>query len=512
MKDTKWIIHIRNFAKENNITFGCALSNPKISQGYVKKEKISKKTKKTKKTKQNTDKEELEVLNQIETPLENQIKIKKVLSQDEDKQLKILKKYIEKMNQMKKIGINFNEDQRGSIEEKIKKIQGDGLFSKKTEQYTPKVEKILKENGSKKIMQIFIKRTPLNWIMKKTLNIVSMGLLKKRMEENNIDELFHLFMEVVLENGTKITIEKNERIDMNINAKIRTNTEIEKIDNINKQINLNELMENTKEKMGIEKYFNYSAKNNNCSDFLLNILNANDIGSQKDKNFIKQDAKTLFGKSTFLRKFVNTTTDIAGKITDIIGNGIKKTNKWIDHIKNYAKENNMTYACALGDPGCKDSYKKMKEEKSTPEKKISTKEIQERQKKAEQQTSNDKFSKSLLDELDNENTFPILVYQTKSLKGFVDKIQNIIKRGVKIVPGLLFQGDNSFLNSLFTYWTEKIGVIEAIKKIDKGIRSIVQYFDGGDKLPEQINYNDYLKPLNAKNKKILYDAINKMKI
>ena len=123
-----------------------------------------------------------------------------------------------------------------------------------------------------------------------------------------------------------------------------------------------------------------------------------------------------------------------------------------------------------------------------------------------------KFSKSLLDELDNETTFPILVYQTKSLDGLVDAIQHFIKKGVKIVPGLLFQGGNNathFLNSLFTYWTEKIGVLEGVKKIDIGIRSLVEYLGGGDRLPEQMDYNEYLKPLNAKNKKILYDAVKK---
>jgi hypothetical protein len=31
-------------------------------------------------------------------------------------------------------------------------------------------------------------------------------------------------------------------------------------------------------------------------------------------------------------------------------------NKWIMHVKEYAKNNNMSYACAISDPKCKASY------------------------------------------------------------------------------------------------------------------------------------------------------------
>jgi len=210
------------------------------------------------------------------------------------------------------------------LEAKATDATGEGLFSKKGDRYTAKVEKILKDNGSKVIKSITVKRTPLNWLMTGALNAVSFGLLNKRMEENDIDELFHLFMELVMEDGMRIGLEKNERIDMNVNMKTRPKTETEPIDAVGSGITLDELMKNTREEMGDDKYFNYSAKNNNCSDFILAIMDANGIGDAGDKAFVRQDAKTLFGKSTFLRKLVNTATDIAGKITDVVGNGMKE--------------------------------------------------------------------------------------------------------------------------------------------------------------------------------------------
>ena len=46
----------------------------------------------------------------------------------------------------------------------------------------------------------------------------------------------------------------------------------------------------------------------------------------------------------------------------------KKINPWIEHIKNYAKKNNITYGCALSLPDCKNTYKKKSEKKKDKKK------------------------------------------------------------------------------------------------------------------------------------------------
>lgn len=48
-------------------------------------------------------------------------------------------------------------------------------------------------------------------------------------------------------------------------------------------------------------------------------------------------------------------------------------NKWINHVKQYAKDNNISYACAISDPKCKQSYepviKKSKKEREAEQNK-----------------------------------------------------------------------------------------------------------------------------------------------
>ncbi len=46
-------------------------------------------------------------------------------------------------------------------------------------------------------------------------------------------------------------------------------------------------------------------------------------------------------------------------------------NAWVEHIKKYAKDNNLSYVCALSTPECKNTYVK-----STPKQKTKNKSIE----------------------------------------------------------------------------------------------------------------------------------------
>lgn len=42
-------------------------------------------------------------------------------------------------------------------------------------------------------------------------------------------------------------------------------------------------------------------------------------------------------------------------------------NKWVEHIRAFAKKNNLSYGCALSDPKCKSSYHASKAPAKAPE-------------------------------------------------------------------------------------------------------------------------------------------------
>jgi len=188
-------------------------------------------------------------------------------------------------------------------------VTGDGLFDTVKSfiygrfDYSPRVKKILYHIGNTRIHKMVIGRTPLSIITSGAIRLLS---------NKSFDKLFHLF---ILINDT-IMIEKNEVINITITTDIPRGTEIFVIGSV-PNITINQLLNNTKDFMK-KDYFPYSAKNNNCQDFILSILKANHI--TEGHSFVKQDVEYIFNNNHNLRKFINTITDIAGRF-DVLKQG-----------------------------------------------------------------------------------------------------------------------------------------------------------------------------------------------
>lgn len=194
--------------------------------------------------------------------------------------------------------------------------------------YPPKVRNILKKYGNEVIVSYKLKRTPVSSLLTSALSAVSMGEFGDRLKNSEYDELFHLFLELTTASGKRISVEKNEVINLEVSPPTRPNEEVEDIvSNIPPGITINELMNNTKKLMG-RSFFNYSASKNNCQHFIINILDANDIGDESDREFVKQDTDFLFENLPILQKIANATTNLGAKI-DILksGAGIKRKSK-----------------------------------------------------------------------------------------------------------------------------------------------------------------------------------------
>ena len=192
--------------------------------------------------------------------------------------------------------------------------------------YPPKVRNILKKYGNEVVVSYKLKRTPVSSLLRNALSMVSMGEFNKRYKESDYDELFHLFLEMTTRSGKRIIVGKNQVINMEMSKSSRPKEETEEItSNIPSGLTINELMNKTKQRMGDSNFFNYSAKSNNCEDMILNILDANKIGDESDRRFVKQDTDFLFENLPFLRKFSNTITTIGAR-ADVIksGAGYKK--------------------------------------------------------------------------------------------------------------------------------------------------------------------------------------------
>lgn len=188
------------------------------------------------------------------------------------------------------------------------------------EDYPYDQQKLLSKYGHNLVTHIRIGRTPLPSTITKILNIVTLGGFNKMLSKSPYDELFHLFSIITLDNGVHILVEKNQAINMHVvngyNPKGSEYIDINVPD-----ISFADILNNTRKKMGRD-FFNYHPTNNNCQDFIIDMLQASGLLTSSEREFIKQNVVDIFTKYPRTRKLMATLTKV-GTGLDVIQKGLK---------------------------------------------------------------------------------------------------------------------------------------------------------------------------------------------
>ena len=206
--------------------------------------------------------------------------------------------------------------------------------------YQPSVKKILEKYGNEIIRSISLHRLVLPSIYTGILNIWTRNETEKRLQEEPKDKLFHISMWIRL-NNVIILCEKNEVIHFKLNPTRAHDEEQQEIRTPN-HIKFYDFIENGRKFIGDDKFFSYSAKDNNCGNWIEYILKGNHIESHETINFIGQDTKKILEGFPILRQTLNTVTDIAGRSNVILEGGEIYKNKsnglYSDEIENILNE------------------------------------------------------------------------------------------------------------------------------------------------------------------------------
>ena len=273
---SEWILHVQNFAKTHNIKYNEAMKNSACKSSYNIKIGGSIKSIATKSLYNGT--------------------------------------IIDPMSYVNSTKVTGQVIQRGDL-----KIQNSMM--------PPILKQYLDKYNNSIIVGATIYKHSINSMITGILNTISYT-------ESNFETLFHLRIYLKLDNGTDIFLEKNERINCGVNDK-QSNSQNMIIENIDlpKGLTFGNLIENTKNYMG-NKFYPYSAKNNNCQYFIIGILNANHFGNiNKYSNFTKQATEDYFTNRNGLRQVANTVTDLAGTADTIVNGGnILKGKSKIDKL------------------------------------------------------------------------------------------------------------------------------------------------------------------------------------
>jgi len=196
--------------------------------------------------------------------------------------------------------------------------------------FKPSIKQLLNNYGDNYIKNIYICRKPINDILRKTLNFISIGNFENNIDKLNYDKIFHLFIICVLDD-VNLLIEKNERINIMINNIDLNNNDIDKlnVDLKNQNIKLNEFIYTGLKFMGDDNFFKYSSYKYNCQNFIYNLLLSNNLMNSEYEKFILQDIKTLFNNMGYIKPISDVLTNI-GAIGNYIYNGGE-----LNYEKNY---------------------------------------------------------------------------------------------------------------------------------------------------------------------------------
>src|SRR5574343_20494 len=205
-------------------------------------------------------------------------------------------------------------------------LEGDGIFDwfLPRDTYNNTSSKTLEQYGKYPIIGITLSRAPIQTMLRKALDVVSLGAFSKAAEKYGYDKLFHLSMLVDLDvNGSRrrVVVEKNAVI--NISPKFKAESEAEYLPIAlpqDREITLDELMGNAKTIIG-QKYFPYNAWNNNCQVFIREVLASNGLNSKTAQDWLFQDVTKLAEELPAVSKEIANAVTYTGAVVDKITGG-----------------------------------------------------------------------------------------------------------------------------------------------------------------------------------------------
>ena len=197
---------------------------------------------------------------------------------------------------------------------KLAKQRAQGVydaFTKTRDNYNPSSRKVLAKYGNMNVKKLDVCRKPIN---ENITNLLK--LYNKTVGKGMHDSFFHLYLVATLENGTRIGIEKNHVLNIEL-FKDRVNQKCMNVP-YNGGLTIKQMLDKTEKKLGKKAFYEYDAINRNCQMFVNAILTTNGLNNSEIKSFVMQPVDNLL--SPWAERTARLLTDVASK-ADLIKEG-----------------------------------------------------------------------------------------------------------------------------------------------------------------------------------------------
>jgi len=207
-------------------------------------------------------------------------------------------------------------------------------------QYPPQVRNILSQHGNHKIVDIKLCKEVVSENTEFLLKaLAGKNTWEEAKKKHGFDKFYHLFMIVTMENGSQLHIEKNEVI--RISSSPRPCPDALDLGPPSNTITVNEMLDRTKQRIGDSDFFTYDPFNNNCQNFITQLLRTLGLSNQTSNSFVFQDINGLREELPSYTKY------LAKGLTDVgafINTAYQKTKEYIENGTQPEGSNNQTDA------------------------------------------------------------------------------------------------------------------------------------------------------------------------
>lgn len=218
---------------------------------------------------------------------------------------------------------NFNEQiidfTKNEVLPVVKKKTGEYIENVLTNRPS-NINNLINKFGNNTIVEISVCRQPIEKMNKILLHAATLGQLNAKLKELNYDDIFHLYINIKLDNGLKFGIEKNETVYvLRGGMKPLETTDCKIVEDLD--IKVSTFFING-EKRGGKNFYRYNFDTDNCQKFVNDLLVSNGIRylssfvlqkldqilKDKDLNGLGRtvvDAYALYSKATRKEDIIN---------------------------------------------------------------------------------------------------------------------------------------------------------------------------------------------------------------
>jgi len=175
---------------------------------------------------------------------------------------------------------------------------GEKVFVNAENKMPNSVASFLRVYGDYKVIGIEVCRKPVSIINKELINALSFGQLKRNLKVRGMDDIFHLWCNITITNGTdtkQISMDKVEIVNIHTSPIPTGNhSKCMRIPGPDMwQVTLRELITNAERIHSPKEFWTYDPATNNCQYFVLSLLNGSGYLTPDAVSFINQRADEL---------------------------------------------------------------------------------------------------------------------------------------------------------------------------------------------------------------------------